>query len=58
MTNFPGGKSSFNEPTADIDTISVIPTCFKASMFALKFIFDGDTYDLFHVLVKKKFLYF
>ena len=42
ITNFPGAKSSFKEPTAEIDTISVTPTCFRASIFALKFILDGE----------------
>ena len=42
ITNFPGGRSSFNDPTAETETISVTPSCFKASIFALKFIFDGD----------------
>ncbi len=41
MTNFPGGKFSFKDPTADIETISDTPNCFKASIFALKFIFVG-----------------
>ena len=38
----PGGRSSFNDPTAETDTISVTPSCFKASIFALKFILDGE----------------
>ena len=42
ITNFPGGNSSFKDPTAETETISVTPNCFNASMFALKFIFDGD----------------
>ena len=42
MTNFPGGKSSFKDPTAETDTISVTPSCFKASIFALKLISVGD----------------
>ena len=37
ITNFPGFKSSFKEPTADTDTKSVTPCCFKASILALKF---------------------
>ena len=41
ITNFPGGKSSFKEPTAETDTISVTPSCFNASILALKFIFEG-----------------
>ena len=41
ITNFPGGKSSFNEPTADTETISVTPSCLRASILALKLIFDG-----------------
>ena len=41
MTNFPGGKFSLSDPTAEIETISVTPSCLRASMFALKFIFDG-----------------
>ena len=39
---FPGGKSSFNDPTAETETISVTPNCLSASIFALKFIFDGE----------------
>ena len=31
-----------SEPTADIDIISVTPFCFRASILALKFIFDGE----------------
>jgi len=42
LIDFPGGKSSFKEPTADTEIISVTPNCFKASMLALKFIFDGE----------------
>ena len=42
ITNFPGGKSSFKDPTADTDTISVTPSCLRASIFALKFIFEGE----------------
>ena len=42
MTNIPGLSSSFKDPTADMDTISVTPSCFRASMLALKLIFDGD----------------
>ena len=41
-TNFPGGKSSLREPTAETDTISVTPSCLSASIFALKFILDGE----------------
>ena len=36
ITNLPGGKSSFKEPTAETETISVTPNCLSASMFALK----------------------
>ena len=43
ITNFPGGKFSLREPTADTETISVIPNCLSASIFALKFIFEGET---------------
>ena len=43
ITNLPGGNSSFNEPTAEIETISVTPNCLSASMFALKLIFEGET---------------
>ena len=39
--NLPGDKSSFKEPTAETDTISVTPSCFNASILALKFIFEG-----------------
>ena len=42
ITNFPGGKSSFNEPTAETETISVIPNCLSASILALKLIFEGE----------------
>ena len=42
ITNFPGGKSSFRDPTADTDTISVTPNCLRASIFARKFIFEGE----------------
>ena len=42
ITNFPGGKSSLREPTAETETISVTPSCLSASMFALKFILDGE----------------
>ena len=40
--NFPGGKFSFNDPTAETEIMSVTPNCFNASIFALKFIFDGE----------------
>ena len=43
MTNFPGGKFSLREPTADTETISVTPNCLSASIFALKLIFEGET---------------
>ena len=42
MTNFPGGKSSFKDPTAETDMISVTPNCLRASILALKFILDGE----------------
>ena len=42
MTNFPGGRSSFKEPTAETETISVTPSCLSASILALKFIFEGE----------------
>ena len=42
ITNFPGCKFSFKDPTADIDTISVTPNCFRESMFALKLILEGE----------------
>ena len=42
MTNLPGGSSAFKDPTAETEIISVIPSCLRASIFALKFIFDGD----------------
>jgi len=38
----PGDRSSFNDPTAETDTISVTPSCFNASIFALKLILDGE----------------
>ena len=41
ITNLPGFKSSFRDPTADTEIISVTPNCFKASIFALKFILLG-----------------
>ena len=41
MTNFPGIKSSLRVPTADTETISVMPNSFKAAIFALKLIFEG-----------------
>ena len=43
ITNFPGGKFSLRDPTAEIETISVTPNCLRASIFALKFILDGET---------------
>ena len=43
ITNFPGGKFSLRDPTAEIETISVTPNCLRASILALKFIFDGFT---------------
>ena len=43
ITNFPGGKSSLRDPTADTEIISVTPSCFRASILALKLIFDGET---------------
>ena len=30
MTNFPGGKFSLSDPTAEIETISVTPSCLRA----------------------------
>ena len=42
ITNLPGGKSSFRDPTAEIETISVTPSCFSASILALKFILEGE----------------
>ena len=42
ITNLPGDKFSFNEPTADTETMSVTPSCFNASIFALKLIFVGE----------------
>ena len=42
MTNLPGGRSSLRDPTAETETISVTPNCLSASIFALKFIFDGE----------------
>ena len=41
ITNFPGSRFSFKEPTAETDIISVTPNCFMASIFALKFILVG-----------------
>ena len=41
ITNFHGSKFSLSDPTADTEMISVTPNCFIASIFALKFIFDG-----------------
>ena len=41
ITNFPGGKSSFSDPTAETEIISVTPNCLSASIFALKLIFEG-----------------
>ena len=43
ITNFPGERFSLSDPTADTDTISVTPNCLRASIFALKFIFVGET---------------
>ena len=42
ITNLPGDKFSFKEPTAETDTMSVTPSCFKESILALKLIFEGD----------------
>ena len=42
IINFPGCKSSLRDPTAEIETKSDTPNCFKASIFALKLILDGD----------------
>ena len=42
ITNFPGFNSSFKDPTAETETISVTPSCFNASIFALKLIFVGE----------------
>ncbi len=53
ITNFPGGRSSFKEPTAETDTMSVTPNCFSASIFALKFMFDGEIKCPFPCLGKK-----
>ena len=41
MTNLPGGSSSLSEPTAETETISVTPSCLRASILALKLILDG-----------------
>ena len=54
ITNFPGGKSSFKETTAETDTISVTPNCLRASILALKFIFVGDIKCPLPCLGKKK----
>ena len=44
ITNLPGGKSSFKEPTAETETICLVtPNCLSASIFARKFIFEGET---------------
>ena len=42
ITNLPGSKSVFKDPTAETETISVTPNCLKASIFALKFILEGE----------------
>ena len=42
ITNLPGGRSSFKEPTAETETISVTPSCLRASIFALKIILLGE----------------
>ena len=54
ITNIPGFRSSLRDPTADIDTISVAPSCFRASILALKLIFDGDMKCPFPCLGKNK----
>ena len=54
MINIPGFRSSFRDPTADIDTISVTPICLSASILALKLIFDGDIKCPLPCLGKKK----
>ena len=43
MTKCPGGSSSFSDPQAEIDTRSVTPARFSASMLARKLIADGGT---------------
>ena len=41
ITTLIKNKDAFKEPTAETDTISVTLSCFKASILALKFIFEG-----------------
>ena len=41
ITNLPGSKFSFNEPTAETEMMSVTPNCFKASILALKLMLLG-----------------
>ena len=40
-TKCPGGNSSFKEPQAEIETRSVTPARFKASILARKLMADG-----------------
>ena len=41
ITTLIKNEKAFKEPTAETDTISVTPSCFNASILALKFIFEG-----------------